>query len=203
MMRHQLGVRWPCFAILGLAVGLASCSKSADSGSAAASAAAAQSAGAAAASPAVSGAATAALPAAGPIAAPTAIASAQSSLDPNLRADLLEVKRVSGGALLVRWRLVNTTSAPSSGLVANATPKPILYNSWGWNDLYYTDPAENKKYSFLTDTDGGQLLDVYIGSYNAGEQRDNWAKFPAPPGTSSKVTIYIPKFPPFEDVPVS
>jgi hypothetical protein len=208
MMRHQLGVRWRYLVILGLAAGLASCSKSTDSGSAAQSAAAqssaAQSATTTAAAPAASGAAAPAPPAAGPIAASTAIASAQYSLDPNLRADLLEVKRVSGGALLVRWRLVDTAGAQSStGLVAGSAPKAIPYNSWDWSELYYTDPAENKKYGFLTDTDGGRLLDVYIGTYTAGDQHDNWAKFPAPPATSSKVTIYIPKFPPFEDVPVS
>jgi hypothetical protein len=206
MMGHQLGVRWRYLVILGLAAGLASCSKSADTESAAQSAAAQSAAAqsATAASPAVAGAAAPALPAAGPIAATTAIASAQYSLEPNLRADLLEVKRVSGGALLVRWRLVDTAGAQSStGLVAASTPKSVPYNSWDWSELYYTDPAENKKYGFLTDTDGGRLLDVYSGTFNAGEQHDNWAKFPAPPATSSKVTIYIPKFPPFEDVPVS
>jgi hypothetical protein len=141
---------------------------------------------------------------AGPAAPTTVIASAQFSEDPNLRADLLEVKRVSGGALLVRWRVVDTAGAQqSAGLVAGAAPKPIYYGNWSWPALYYTDPAENKKYSFLTDTDGARLLDVFSGNLNAGDERDNWAKFPAPPATSTKVTIYIPEFPPFEDTPVS
>jgi len=132
------------------------------------------------------------------------IASAQFSDDPSLRADLLEVKRVSGGALLVRWRIVDTAGTQQGpGLVAGATPKPVYYGAWSWPDLYYTDPAENKKYSFLTDTDGDRLLDVYSGNLNPGDERDNWAKFPAPPATSTKVTIYIPKFPPFEDTPIS
>jgi hypothetical protein len=138
------------------------------------------------------------------MASATAIASAQYSTDPNLRADLLEVKRVSGGALLVRWRIVDTAGNPQGGgLVANAGPKPINYNDWSWSDLYYTDPAENKKYNYLTDTDGNRLIDVYNGNVLPGEVHENWAKFPAPPATSTKVTIYIPKFPPFEDTPVS
>src|ERR1022692_3713980 len=41
-------------------------------------------------------------------AAPGVIASAQYANDPNLRCDVLELKRVSGGALLARWRLVHT-----------------------------------------------------------------------------------------------
>jgi len=130
---------------------------------------------------------------AGPAAAATVpggvIASAQFSDDPNIRCDLLEVKRVSGNALLVRWRLINTG------------PKGVYYN-FDWPQLYYTDPAENKKYAYLTDSSGARVLDVWWGTLGPGEQRLNWAKFPAPPATSKKITVYIAKFMPFEDVPV-
>jgi len=133
----------------------------------------------------------------------TVLASAQYSADPNLRCDLLEVKRVSGGALLVRWRLINTGGAPpSSGLVAASAPKAIHYD-FDWKELYYTDPAENKKYAFLTDSENNRVLDMWWGDLGPGEQRLQWAKFPAPPATSSKVAVYIPKFAPFEDTPVS
>jgi hypothetical protein len=196
MAHRLLGARGAFLLIVGLAAGLAACSKS-TSNTAAQSAAVPAVASATPGAPVVP-------PAAGPVAPTTAIASAQFSDDPNLRADLLEVKRVSGGALLVRWRIVDTAGAQqSAGLVAGATSKPIDYSAWSWSDLYYTDPAENKKYSFLTDTDGARVLDVFSGSLNAGDERDNWAKFPAPPATSTKVTIYIPKFPPFEDTPIS
>jgi hypothetical protein len=117
------------------------------------------------------------------------IASAQFSNDPNLRCDLLEVKRASGNALLVRWRLINTGA------------KGIAYD-FDWPQLYYTDPAENKKYAFLTDSSGARVLDMWWGTLGPGEQRLQWAKFPAPPATSKKITVYIPKFMPFEDVPV-
>jgi len=145
--------------------------------------------------------------AAGPAATPmnpgTVIASAQYSADPNLRCDLLEVRRVSGGALLVRWRLINAAGAPqSNGLVAGAAPKAIHYD-FDWPQLYYTDPAENKKYAFLTDSENNRVLDMWYGDLPPGEQRLQWAKFPAPPATSTKVTVYIPKFAPFEDTPVS
>jgi hypothetical protein len=119
------------------------------------------------------------------------IASAQYNNDPELRCDLLEVKRVSGDALLIRWRLINTS-----------TTKRIHYD-FDWPEVYYTDPAENKKYSFLTDSAGARVLDIWYGDLNPGEQRLNWAKFPAPPATSKKITAYIPKFMPFEDAPVA
>ena len=129
--------------------------------------------------------------AAAPMNPGTVIASAQFSGDPNLRCDLLEVKRVSGGALLVRWRLFNA-----------AAPKAIHYD-FDWKELYYTDPAENKKYSFLTDSEGNRVMDMWYGDLGVGEQRLQWAKFPAPPASSAKITVYIPKFMPFEDVPVT
>jgi hypothetical protein len=121
----------------------------------------------------------------------TVIASGNYSGDANIRADLLEVRRVSGGALLVKWRVVNTSP-----------DKPASY-TFGWGDVYYVDPAENKKYGFLTDSEGNRILDIWYGTLQPGEQRGNWAKFPAPPPTSNKISISLPKFPPFEDAPVS
>jgi len=117
------------------------------------------------------------------------IASAQYSNDPNLRCDLLEVKRVSGGALLARWRFVNTGT------------KAVGYD-FSWDDIYYIDPAGNKKYSNLT-IDGKRILDMWWGTLPPGEQRVMWAKYPAPAPTSKRISLNIPKFTPFEDVPVS
>ena len=117
------------------------------------------------------------------------IASAQYSNDPNLRCDLLEVKRVSGGALLARWRIVNTGT------------KVIGYD-FGWDDIYYIDPVGNKKYNFLT-IEGKRILDMWNGGLPPGEQRVMWAKYPAPPPTSKRISLNVPKFTPFEDVPVS
>jgi hypothetical protein len=117
------------------------------------------------------------------------IASAQYANDPNLRCDLLEVKRVSGGALLARWRFINTGT------------KPVGYD-FGWDDIYYIDPATNKKYSNLN-IDGKRILDVWWGTLPPGEQRVSWVKYPAPPPTSKHISLNVPKFQPFEDVPVS
>lgn len=132
---------------------------------------------------------------------PAGIASGQFSGDPDLRCDLLEVKRVSGGALIIRWRIVNTATAQSGGLTASQ-PKAIHYD-FNWTEIYYIDPAENKKYGFLTDSEGNRIMDVFWGDLAGGQQRANWAKFPAPPPTSNKISVNIPKFPPFEDVPIS
>jgi hypothetical protein len=129
-----------------------------------------------------------------------ALGGAQYGVDPDLRCDLLEVKRVSGGALTIRWPLVNAAGG-TGGLTAS--PGKKVHYDFRWEDLYYIDPAENKKYQFLTDSAGNKILDVWYGELPAGEQRVNWAKFPAPPTSSTKVSVAIPKFPPFEDIPIS
>ena len=145
-----------------------------------------------------------AAPAAAPAAMPpgAVIASGQYSADPDLRCDLMEVKRVSGGAVLVKWRVVNASAAQAPGGLTASQPKKINYDGH-WADLYYIDPAENKKYSYLTDTGGQGIVDVYWGDFVAGQQRGYWAKFPAPPAASTKIAVHIPSFPPFEDVPLS
>ena len=132
-------------------------------------------------------------------AAGSVLATGQYADDPDLQCDLLEVKRVSGGALLVRWRITNT--APQTAGLTGSKPKVIYFNP-DWRQLYYIDPAENKKYQFLTDSAGNEIREVFAGNIEAGQQRVNWAKFPAPPATSMKISIAIPKFPPFEDIPV-
>jgi hypothetical protein len=86
--------------------------------------------------------------------------------------------------------------------LTGAAGKKIHYG-FSWVDLYYIDPAENKKYQFLTDAAGNRILDVYEGDYAPGQQRVQWAKFPAPPASSTKISITLPKFPPFEDIPIS
>ncbi len=141
---------------------------------------------AAAPQPAAADPAPAATPAAGP---GGVIASAQYSNDPNLRCDLLELKRVSGNALLARWRIVNTGA------------KPISYE-FSWDDIYYIDPVPNKKYNNLT-IDGKKILDMWWGTLQPGEQHMMWAKYPGPPPTSKRISLNVPKFTPFEDAPVS
>jgi hypothetical protein len=87
-------------------------------------------------------------------------------------------------------------------LVSSNAAKPIRY-TFDWNELFYIDPAENKRYQFLTDSGGHRILEVWEGDLEAGKQRLNWAKFPAPPANSTKISISIPRFAPFEDVPLS
>jgi len=198
---RRLGICLVWFLSLICAALAMSCSKGAAPGSTPQAAAPAQPQTAPAGQPGIQPAAAPSQPMQA-VPAAAVIASGQYSADPDLRCDLLEVRRVSGGALLIKWRTVYTPGGQASGGLTASSPKVINYD-FGWGDIYYIDPAENKKYGFLTDSEGNRIIDVYWGNFSAGQQHGNWAKFPAPPLTSNKISVNIPKFPPFEDVPVS
>jgi hypothetical protein len=139
-------------------------------------------------------------------AADAVLGTAQWSEDPDLRCGLLEVKRISGGALMIRWRVINAAGQANaaSGGFANPTPAKDIYYNFDWSQLFYIDPAENKKYLPLTDSTNAGIVDVAKGVHlTPGQQRLNWAKFPAPPAGSTKISVSIPGFAPFEDVPVA
>ena len=120
------------------------------------------------------------------------LASDQALDNSDLRGDLLQVKRVSGGALMIKFRVTNTS----------AQPKDIYYNAEP-DDFYFTDPAENKKYGVLKGGDNKPMGDFVGNHLQSGQQQAGWAKFPAPPATSTKISIHLPRFAPFEDVPIS
>jgi hypothetical protein len=88
-------------------------------------------------------------------------------------------------------------AAPAAAVIASETFS-------GDSDLrYLVEPAENKRYGFLTDSEGQRILDIFEGQFDVGAQKVQWAKFPEPPATSTKLTVTIPKVTPFEDVPLS
>jgi hypothetical protein len=135
-------------------------------------------------------------------AAPAVLATGQDTNDPDLRCDILEVKRVSGGALSIRWRMVNTAGAGAGGLTGGGAAKPITYG-YHWVEVYYIDPAENKKYTVITDPSGQHVAGIWEGDLALGQQRLSWAKFAAPPASSTKISFTISEFAPFEDLPIS
>lgn len=132
-------------------------------------------------------------PMASPAAGEGVLATQDFNEDPNLKCDVLQAKRVSGGTLLIKWRM--THRGPQGS-------KPI-YHRFSWSDVYFTDPGENKKYLGLKDSAGSWLGQGDNKHYNSGDQQVVWLKFPAPPATSAKITFVFPGFPPFEDLPVS
>jgi len=137
-----------------------------------------------------------------PLPAPQVVASQPYNNNPDVRCDVMEVRRVSGGALLIRWRVIRPAAQAAAGLAAGQQ-QPGIYVNWAWENVYFTDPAENKKYQGLRDSAGAWLGQGDSKAYSPGDQQMMWMKFPAPPPASNKITFVFPGFPPFEDLPVS
>lgn len=69
--------------------------------------------------------------------------------------------------------------------------------------IHLIDAANKKKYFVVRDADGSCVCSRNIANIAAGSQSVLWAKFPAPPDDVQKITVEIPHFPPFEDVPIT
>ena len=115
--------------------------------------------------------------------------------------ELIQCRR-SGGVLSVKIRFHNTTGA---GIGFYALGPNTSY------DKYYL-AAANKKYFILKDTDGTYLAPAanwdcgmagVCEKLGPGQGITWWAKFPAPSADVTKVDLFTPVTPPFEDVPIT
>jgi hypothetical protein len=115
--------------------------------------------------------------------------------------ELIQCSR-SGGVLSVKIRFHNTTGA---GMGFYALGPNTSY------DKYYFSAA-NKKYFILKDTDGTYLAPGFnwdcgmsgvCEKLGPGQGITWWAKFPAPPADVTKIDLYTPVTPPFEDIPIT
>lgn len=69
--------------------------------------------------------------------------------------------------------------------------------------IHLIDTVNKKSYLVMRDSNGACECSRNIGSIAPGSQSVVWAKFEAPPDDLQKITVAIPHFPPFEDVPIS
>jgi hypothetical protein len=115
--------------------------------------------------------------------------------------ELIQCRR-SGGVLSVKIRFHNTTGA---GIGFYALGPNSSY------DKYYL-AAANKKYFILKDTDGTYLAPGFnwdcgmsgvCEKLGPGQSITWWAKFPAPSADVTKLDLFTPVTPPFEDVPIA
>jgi hypothetical protein len=76
----------------------------------------------------------------------------------------------------------------------------------GYGDLggiHLIDPVGKKKYFVARDSEGKCVCSRDQKDLPAGEKRNVWAKFPAPPADVKKISVVIPKFTPLDDVPIA
>jgi hypothetical protein len=68
---------------------------------------------------------------------------------------------------------------------------------------YLIDPIKKKKYLVYRDTNGTCVCSESLGQFPVGEPVSLFASFPAPPLPTESMTVVVPNFPPFDDVPVT
>ena len=134
-------------------------------------------------------------------AASSGVIQSQDTSTSGVTGELIQCRR-SGGVLSVKIRFHNTTGA---GISFYALGPNTSY------DKYYL-AAANKKYFILKDTDGTYLAPGFnwdcgmsgvCEKLGPGQSITWWAKFPAPSADVTKLDLFTPVTPPFEDVPIA
>ena len=145
-------------------------------------------------------------PAQAPATGAAAIATQESDVA-GVDASILDVKRTGADTLTVRWQYRNKT-AEQKELMKSLT---YIVNTWAYGlaaETYLVDPVNKKKYLVVKDAEGFPLAAKLDSTSTnlvlpANQTLTTWAKFPAPPADVSKITVYVPRVAPFEDVPIS
>ena len=103
--------------------------------------------------------------------------------------------RDSGGFLTINADLKNDGSAAailSSQLTGNETE--IMKNGQSFGGATLVDSKGKKRYYVLRDTDGRPLTTTGVQEVEAGATVSVFMQFPAPPTTTTEVTLQLPTF---------
>lgn len=119
---------------------------------------------------------------------------------PGTRIELQELKRVTGGTVMLRFAIINDGDQPLKFGYDFAQQGTKDFANVG--GTYLLDPVGKKKYLVVRDSQG--TCDCSKGLKElALKQRVNvWARFPAPPDNVDKIGVVVPHFSPMDDVPL-
>jgi hypothetical protein len=118
---------------------------------------------------------------------------------------LTELKRTSGDTLTARWQYCNGTAQTVTFRQEGCVGMGCTYTpAFG---MHFLDGATRQKHEMLKDDKGSLVADLHPSNkMQVGPSQifTTWAKFNAPPASSSVVTVIIPGAnEPFEDVPIT
>jgi hypothetical protein len=134
-------------------------------------------------------------------ATPNAIATAEGEKS-GLRVDVTELKRSSGGTVMMKFTLANN-SQENAGFGAHWLGDPTFNSDYkAVGAVHLIDPVGKKEYFVIRDADQKCVCSREVDSVKPGEKANLWAKFPAPPPDVQKVSVVIPHFTPMDDVPI-
>lgn len=129
-----------------------------------------------------------------------ALASADGET-PGARVEVQELKRSSGGTVMLRFTMINDGDKDLS--LYSGFIQPGSNDHSNISGVHLLDPVGKKKY--LVVRDSKNVCDCSQGLRDiAPKSRMNlWARFPAPPDNVEKIGVVVPHFSPMDDVPLS
>jgi hypothetical protein len=123
--------------------------------------------------------------------------------NPDTRAEILELKRTSGDQLMLRFMIVNESSKAFNFSDRLADPAFSGKDHSSVSGVHILDGTNKKKHFVLRDAEGNCVCSRKLGDIAAQSRMTVWARFPAPPEGTQKVSIVIPRFIPVDDVPIT
>jgi hypothetical protein len=122
---------------------------------------------------------------------------------PGVRVEVTELKRVSGGAVNLKFVMIND-SDKKVGFgysFVDRDHETVDFSSIG--GVHLIDAAGKKKYFVIRDAEKKCVCSQKLADLQPKSRMNLWAKFPAPPDDVQKITVVIPHFQPIDDVPIS
>jgi hypothetical protein len=120
---------------------------------------------------------------------------------PGSRVEIQELKRGSGGTVMLRFTLINDSG--DKFVFANQFIQPGVNESNTIGGVHLIDPVGKKKYLVVRDSQNNCDCSRKLMDLKPKSSINLWARFPAPPDNVEKINVVIPRFSPLDDVPIS
>ena len=120
---------------------------------------------------------------------------------PGSRVEIQELKRVSGGTVMLKFALINDADKSLNvGYDFGAGSTGDISTVAG---VHLIEAVGKKKYLVVRDTENKCDCSRGVRDVAAKSRANLWARFPAPPDNVDKITVIVPHFSPLDDVAIS
>ena len=120
---------------------------------------------------------------------------------PGARVEVQELKRVSGGTVMLRFTMINDGDKTLNVGYDFGAGSTSDHGTVG--GVHLIEPVGKKKYLVVRDSENKCDCSRGVKDVAAKSRANLWARFPAPPDNVEKIGIVIPHFSPLDDVPLS
>jgi hypothetical protein len=117
------------------------------------------------------------------------------------RVEIQELKRVSGGTVMLRLAMINDADQTLS--LGHDFGQQGMLDLSSIGGVHLIDPVGKKKYLVVRDSKNNCDCSQKVPDLSAKSRVNLWARFPAPPDNVEKITVVVPHFPPLDDIPIS